>query len=493
MRARGMNLLRNLGTVALCAAVMSTSTSFAAQSEQTTPPAPAAPRSVKFPQPVETTLPNGLRVVAVEHTGVPVVTAELMIRSGGEVDPANLSGLADVTAGLLTKGTARRTAPQIAEAIDALGGSLNSDADWDVSTATVTVMSSKIGAALEILSDVVRNPVFSDEEIDRYRQQAIDDLTVTMAQPGPLATLVAARVLYGNAPYGHPLAGTPESLGRMKRDDIVKLHDEYYRPDNAILVIGGDISPATAFKLATELFGNWKRPATPLPVSAGGAGGGPSATARVVVIDKPDAGQAAVLLVRPGIKRSDAEYYRAIVANTVLGGGYSARLNQEIRIKRGLSYGASSRLDTRRDVGPFIASTQTKNESGAEVAGLLLAELTRLGSEAVAVDELTPRQATLTGNFARALETSQGLVGRIGNFALYGLDLNTANSFIAAIQKVNSADVQQLASTRLDAKGASIIIVGNASKFVDDLKKQFPNVEVIPVDKLNLESATLVK
>jgi zinc protease len=195
----------------------------------------------------------------------------------------------------------------------------------------------------------------------------LDQLRVALGQPGAIARFVASRVLYGSSPYGHPLSGTPESLARIKRDDIVKLHSTYYRPDNAILVMGGDIKPAAAFKLAEQLFGDWQKPSTPLPsITPTGKETRVKSAPRIVVIDKPDAGQAAVMLIRSGLQRSDADYFRGIVSNSILN-GFSGRLNQEIRIKRGLSYGAGSSLDVRRDVGPFAASAQTKNESGAEV------------------------------------------------------------------------------------------------------------------------------
>ena len=223
------------------------------------------------------------------------------------------------------------------------------------------------------------------------------------------------------------------------------------------------------------------------------AGDAMSAKPRVVVIDMPDAGQAAVVVARRGLKRTDSEYYRGIVANTVLGGGYSARLNQEIRIKRGLSYGAGSSLSARRDVGPFTASTQTKNESGAEVASLLMSELTRLSSEPIADLELTPRKAVLTGNFGRNLETTGGLVAQVANLALYGLSLDEINNYIKNVQAVSAGDVQKFAGTRIDQKGANLIIVGNSKLFLENLRKQFPNVEVISITDLDLNSAGLRK
>jgi zinc protease len=464
----------------------------AGQTPQATPPPPAPPRSVTFPKPVEQTLANGLRVVVIPRSNTPLISAVLVIKNGGEIDPLELPGLADMTANLLTKGTTTRDATRIAEEIESLGGTLESGARWDASTASVGVMSQRIDAAMAILADVIRNPTFKADEIERLRQQYIDNLTLAMGQPGSIARFVAARVVFGDSPYGHPISGTAESLARISRDDITKLHDRFYRPDNAILVIGGDITGANGFGLANRYFGDWKKPAAPMPDSNASMTAAAGKAGRIVVIDKPDAGQAAVYLARTGINRKDADYFRGIVANSVLS-GYSGRLNQEIRIKRGLSYGAASVLDTRRDVGPFIASAQTKNESGAEVADLLLGEINRLASAPPADAELTPRKAVLIGNFSRNLETVSGLVTQVASLALYGLSLDEINRYINNVQAITTADVQQFAGTKLDAKTSNIIVVGNAKAFLQALQKQFPNVEVIPITELDLNTALLRK
>lgn len=458
---------------------------------QATPPPPAQPRSVQFPKPLEKTLANGLRVIVIERKGTPLVAAQLIIRNGGEVDPAELAGLANMTADLLTKGTEKRTATQIAEAIEALGASLDSGARWDASRVNLNVMSSRVGPALEIFSDVVRRPTFKQDEIERLRQQTLDDLTVELGDPGSIARYVAARVVFGDAPYGQPLAGTPQTIARIARQDLTRFHSKYYRPDNAILVIGGDIKSVDAFKLAQQFFGDWKKPTetlSPMAPPKPPADIGP----RVVVVDKPDAGQAAVAVARTGIDRADADYFRGIVTNSVLS-GYSGRLNQEIRIRRGLSYGAGSSLDTRRNVGPFVASAQTKNPSAALVASLLLEEVKRLGSAAVPDVELNPRKAVVIGNFARNLETATGLVSQIGSLARYGISFDEINRYITNVQGVTARDVQRFAGSRLDAKGINVVIVGNASDFLPELRKQFPNVEVIPAAELDLNTARLRK
>lgn len=490
-----MNLLektcRKIFAAAAFAAFALACLSPSAFAQTATPPPPAAPRSPTFPAPVERTLKNGLRVVVVERANTPLATAMLMVKQGGEADPASLAGLADMTASLLTKGTKTRSAPQIVEQIEALGGSISSGARWDASTALVDTQSSRLAPALEILADVTRRPIFESEEIERLRQQYLDDLQVALGQPGSIARYAATRIVFGEEPYGHPLSGTPESLPQIKRSDIIKFHETYYRPDNAILVLGGDVRPADAFKLAEQFFGDWAKPAAALP-AAGGAKKMNAAAAkpRVVVIDKPDAGQAAVVVARLGINRSDADFFRGLVTNSVLS-GYSGRLNQEIRIKRGLSYGAGSLLEVRRDVGPFSASAQTKNQSGAEVADLLLGEVSRLATGDVPEAELVPRKAVLIGGFARNLETINGLVSQVATLALLDLKFDEINRYIPGVQAVTAADIRRFAAGRLGAQGTNIVVVGDAKEFLPALRKKYPNVEVIPVAELDLNRVTL--
>ncbi|HKG15919.1 MAG TPA: pitrilysin family protein [Pyrinomonadaceae bacterium] len=459
---------------------------------QATPPPPAAPRPVTVPKPVERTLRNGLRVIVVEHHATPLVAAQVLVKNGGEVDPENLSGLSDMTAELLTKGTKTRTAPQIAQEIEALGGELNSGAGWDASRATVNVLSAKAEPAMTILADVVRNPVFQQEEIERLRQQYTDSISVGMNSPGTLASWVASRVVFGDEPYGHPVSGTAESVERIKREDVAALHSKYYRPANAILVIGGDIKADEAFRLAEKSFGDWANPSTPPTESVYVTARQGEAKQRIVVVDMPGAGQAAVLFARRGIARTDPDFFSGIVANSVLS-GYSGRLNQEIRIKRGLSYGARSSLDVRRNAGPFVASAQTKNQSGAEVASLLVGELTRLSSEPVVEAELTPRKAVLIGGFGRTLETTEGIVAQIASLALYGLNLGEINNYVTNVQAVTAPQIQKFAGSRLGVADSNIVIVGDAKDFIEPLRKQFRNVEVIKREELDLNSGSLRK
>src|SRR2546423_783604 len=388
MRNKAWSVILATSIFAMCAV------SSLAQTAQATPPPPTAPHSTVFPKPVEKNLPNGLRVIVIPRSEMPLVTAQLLIKSGGEVDPSDMAGVADMTASLLTRGTSTKSATQIAEAIEALGGTLNSGAGWDSSSVITSVLSSRIGPALEIVSDVVRNPAFKDEEIERLRRQSLNGLRNALGTPASIARFAAGRVVFRDSPYGHPLSGTPESLPRLKREDIVRIHDMFYRPDNAILVIGGDMTPQNGFDLAEKYFGNWQKPSTPMPELVLVTPASDANNRRIIVVDMPTAGQAYVLAARTAINRDNPDFFPGIVSNAVLS-GYSGRLNWEIRVKRGLSYGAGSSLDTRRSAGAFFATASTKNESGAEVSALTLGEISKLAADGVAQTELTPRQASL--------------------------------------------------------------------------------------------------
>lgn len=459
-----------------------------AAAQQVTPPAPSTPRDPRLPQPVEKTLANGLRVIVVPKHDIPLVAARLMVKTGAAADPAGKEGLAALTATVLTQGTKTRTAEQIARGVEALGATLDAGASWDSSSINISVMPSNLRRALGYVADVARNATFAKDELERERAQAIDALQVELQQPRSLAAVAASRLIFGAAPYGHNLGGTPASLAKIAPADLVRFHAAHYRPDNAVFVIAGDIRPEAAFTLAQDTFGSWKRGGATRPAAVRVQ---EPPKPRVVVIDMPEAGQAGVVVGRRGIRRTDPAYMQALVANAVLGGGYSSRLNQEIRIRRGLSYGAGSAFDVRADAGPFTARTETKNESAAEVVGIMVGEMSQLSAADVPETELTPRKASLIGDFAMSLETTAGIVNRISALALYGLPLSDINRYISGVQAVTAADVRRFATANLSGKDVNVVVVGDARQFLEPLKKQFGEVEVIPAAELDLGSPTL--
>jgi zinc protease len=462
----------------------------AAADKRQAPPPIAAPVQPVLPKPAERVLANGLRVIVARSSDLPLVTADLTVMTGGFADPPSLSGAAAMTAEMLTEGTTTRSAQDIARQVEELGATLESAASSEASSVTLNVMPDKLAAGMAIMADVAKHPAFKPEELDRQRQLALDNIQVAYQRPGSLAGLATAPVVFAGTPLGHVSRGAAASLGRMTPADLAAIHRAGYRPDNAVLVLTGDITAEQGFALAQQAFGDWVRPTTPVPAIPTIT---PHAQTRTLVIDLPGAGQASVNVAKVGIARSDPDYYTGIVANTVLGGGYSARLNEEIRIKRGLSYGASSSLAASRTTGLFRASAQTKNESAPQVVDLIVGEMKTLAATAPTAAELTARKSVLVGEFGRDLATTDGLADILGNLAVYGVPLDEITRYTANVEAVTPTQVQTFAGRVLDPAASDIIIAGDAKVFLPALKAKNPNVEVIPVDQLDLDSPTLRK
>ncbi len=451
------------------------------------PPTPAAPVAAKLPAAKERKLANGLRVIVASKRDVPLISAELRVLSGASGDPASKGGVASLTADVLTKGTKTRSATEIARQIESLGASLSASAGPDSSGVSLESRADRIADAMTVMADVVRNPAFAAPEVERQRQQTLDGLQVALRQPGTVARYAMSRLLFGLGPYGS--VASPVSIAAIKPDDLVAFHGAHWRPDNALLVITGDVAEADGFKLAETYFGDWPQPKTAM-------GAGPDASMAVkgtkaIVIDLPKSGQAAVTFGMRGIARSDGDYFPAVVINSLLGGGYSSRLNQEIRIKRGLSYGAGSSLSARVAPGPIVALAQTRNDAAVQVVDLMALELQRLGQAPATAAELGARQANLIGSFGREVETASGLSDELAELAAFGLPLSKLSSYVADVSAVTPDQAKAAAARLYNPKNATLVVVGDGAVFYNALKKKRPDVQRIPIDKLNLDSATL--
>ena len=434
------------------------------------------------------TLANGLEVFVARKPGLPLVSARLSLPAGSAHDPSGKAGLANMTAALLTQGAAGRSAPEIAAQIEQLGADIGTSPGADFTTVYANAPADVFPQAMAILADLARRPDFAGEELERQRDQALDGLRIQLSSPGPVGTAAVARVVYGDAPYGAPGGGTLSSLPALTREDVVAFHAGRYSPVGAKLVFSGDITAGQARALAEQTFGDWNASAAaPGIASRAGAASPP----RVVVIDQPGAGQAAVFVARRSIARDNADYFPLTLGNTLLGGSFTSRLNQEIRIKRGLSYGTRSGLGVRLDTGAFTASAQTRNDAAVEVAGLILAELTRLATTLPTGSEMTTRQAILTGAFGSSLETVDGLGSLVAGLALYDLPMSDLAAYAGRVRAITPEQVQAAFAEHLPASEASLVIVGDAATFIEALRARYPNVEVIPPTGLNLDSASL--
>lgn len=459
----------------------------APEGQRAQPPAPAAPVSARIPGASERTLANGLRVIVASNRALPLISADLRVASGSASDPQGRAGVAGLTADLLPRGTQTRSATEIAREIESLGAGIGAGAGVDSSAVSMQTRSDRAEQAFTVFADVVRNPAFAGEELDRARQQSLDGLMVALSEPGSIAGMAMTRAIYGEAPYGAVVSAN--TLQAITTQDAQTYHATYWRPDNVVLVITGDVSAEEGFALAERHFGSWPRPATARPAAPDASAY--AASARTIVVDLPGTGQAAVSMGMRGVSRQDTDYFPLLVANNVLGGGYSARLNLEIRIRRGLSYGAGSSLQARMAPGPIVASAQTRNDAAVQVYELMRAEIARIGAEPAPAAELNARKAVLIGSFGRSVETTAGLAGQISTLALFGLPPERLNTYVADVTAVTPEQARAAAARYFVLDRADVVVVGDAQHFYSGLRRLRPNAERIPVDELNLDREAL--
>lgn len=459
------------------------------EGERQAPPAPTAAPVVAKAQLVEAKLANGIPLVSAKTGDVPIATITVVLPGGSATDPADKAGLSSLAAGIAEKGTPTRTATQIAAALESLGASLSASPGVDGSFVSLTAPVANLDAAGEILSDVIRNASYPQDELDRERKRSIDGLQVALKDPGSLGGMVAGRVFYGGSPYGS--VATVNTLPRITREDLVSWRTNWWHPSTAKIIVSGGIEPAAAKAVTEKLFGSWTSqvPARALPANPAGDALAPT----TVVIDMPEAGQASVIVGVRAPARSSDDYYPLVLANAVLGAGSNGRLFDEVRTKRGLSYGAYSSFASRADDSILTASAQTKNETADEVSQIILDEMGKLASVPAGDDAIEKRRLFLGGSYTRALESSSGFNSIVAGLVLQGIEPGEAARFAERLSAVSPAAAATVAGRLTDPAKASLVIVGNASAFLDDLKKIRPNVTVIKAADLDLDSANLVK
>ncbi|HEY4597791.1 MAG TPA: pitrilysin family protein [Thermoanaerobaculia bacterium] len=455
-----------------------------------TPPPPAPAKEIRFPAFQEKTLANGLHLVVIEQHEQPLVSLRMLLNAGKAYEPEGKAGLANATAALLTKGTATRSAQQIAQTIDFVGGHLDANAGTEAGYVDLGVTSDQLDLGFDLVADVVLHPTFPQDELERWRRQAVNGLQIDLQDASYVATTAVTRLIFGDYPYGRPAGGTPESLTGLTRDDLVAFHKRHFIPSQTILAIVGDVKPADAFARAERAFSSWPK-GTPSELPRFDVK--PPVKARIVVIDKPDAVQTEIRLGQVGIAQRDPSLYAAEVYNSVLGGSASARLYEEIRRKRGLSYGASSFFLEESQPGFFEISTFTKTESTADALALAFGVLRGLREKPVPEAELGAAKTYITGAFPLEVETANGIATKVLEAMHFGLGREFLESYNDRISKVGAADVQRFAETRIHPEQMTVVLVGNAAKFTDALRKTYGEVEVIPIAEVDLARADLRK
>ena len=452
------------------------------------PPAPLAAREVQFPPYEIRTLANGLRVVAVLHHEQPVVSLRLLVGAGSASDPPGTPGVANLLASVLDQGTTTRTAQEIAETIDTIGGGLAMGAGPDLTFANAVVMKDSFGLVMDLLADVVRHPALDPTEIERQRQQIASGLRVNYEDLDFVAGVVFNRLVYGFHPYGKPQFGSMESLGQISRDDLRAFHETYFAPNVSILAIVGDLTAEEAFDAAERVFGDWERqeiPATSMTEP-------PPPTRRIIVIDRPGAVQTEIRAGHLGVPRKHADYMALDLAVKILGGEGSNRLHRVLRAERSLTYGAEARMHTLKDTGDIEADTDTRSAATAEAVRLVIEEFWRLQRQRVHPRELSEAQAYLSGSFPLQIETPDAIAVRVLNVLFYDLDLEELQTYRERVTAVTVDDIQRVAREYLKPDRLSIVMVGDAATFIDDLPGVgLTNVERVALEELDLSAFEL--
>jgi len=452
------------------------------------PPRPLAARGVDFPPYQMRTLDNGLQVVVVSHHEQPSVTLRLLIKAGAAHDPQGKPGIASLTAGLLDQGTATKGAQEIASAIESVGGGIGVGAGNDLTFVNAVVLKNDLTLALDLVSDIVRNAVFSQGELDRMRPQLLSSMQVSYDDPDYIAGVVFDRLVYGFHPYGRPSAGTPETAAVIARDDLVAFHKTFYVPSNAILAVVGDVTADDAFARVERAFGAWTAPPAPAVTFPEA----PPPTRRVVVVDKPGAVQTEIRVGHLGVPRNHPDYMALNLAIRILGGEGANRLYGVLRSDRGLTYSASAEMEALKQAGAFMAETDTRTEATGQSLRLIVDEFWRLQREQVGSRELQGAQDYMAGSFPLTIETPSAIALQVLNQLFYGLDLQELESFRERVYAVTPEEIQRVAAKYLAPDRLSVVLVGDAAKFTGQLKSVgFTEFEQIPASALDLGAASL--
>lgn len=440
-----------------------------AQVDRTKPPTLAPPPALKLPAVQTTVLPNGLVLAVVEMHKVPVVDVQLWVEAGAARDPSTAPGLATFTATMLQQGAGARSALDVADEAAFLGAQLGTTAGFDGASASIHVPRRRLEAALDLLADVVLRPSFADSEVARQRELRAAQLVQQRDEPVSVANVAFPAIVYGREhPYGHPLNGTDSATARLGRESVAEFYRTYYRPNGARVLVVGDVTLAEARRLIAARFAGWERgdvPAFPSPAAA------PPAAARTVyLIDKPGAAQSVVRIGHLGPARTTPDWFALEVLNTILGGAFTSRLNQNLRETRGYTYGAFSQFVPRRLSGAFVALASVVTAKTDSSLIEFLKELRRIRDEAVTPPELAKAKAYLTLGLPGDFETTGGAAARFREILSFGLPLDYYDRYLDRITAVTAADVQRVARQYIDPDRFDIVVVGDKSKIEAGIK-----------------------
>ncbi len=437
-----------------------------------------APVLFDIPRPFETTLANGLRVIIFEDARLPLVSFRLAFNSGDANDPADATGRTSATMSMLTEGTENYSSLQLAEKIERLGAGIGASSSDDfaiISASSLSLYSSEI---LALIAEVVLRPTFPDDELDLYRRNTVEHLKFQRSQPGFLAGEQAARLVYGKHPYAtvSPNAADIESLDREK---LASFRAATLIPNNAMFIVVGDVKRDELIAELNEHFGDWQKG----NVMSSGLATPPDRTSRsLTIVDRQGSAQSSIVLTNLGIKRTDIDYFPVIVMNQVLGAGASSRMFMNLREEKGYTYGAYTRLGTKKLAGDFEATAEVRTPVTGDSLKEFFYELDRIRDDKIGDDEMADAKNFLTGVFPIRAETQEGLTNLVVNQHLYGLPDDYLQTYRENVDAVTAEDVQRVAIKHVRPDEMAIVIVGDAGEVLPQAKEYAETVEIFDTE-----------
>lgn len=429
-----------------------------AQIDRTKPPVLGPPPSVTLPPIITRQLSNGLKLMIVEQNELPVADFILVVGTGGTANPLNKEGLADLTANMLKEGAGRRSSLDIADQEAFLGVSIGAGSGWDATTISLNTPTAQLDSALALFADVALRPAFPSTEFERVRKDRLTAL-IQLKDEGPaIANRAYANILYGaQHPYGRPLSGTEASVAALAAGDLQQFYNMYYHPNNSTLIIVGDVKADVIQAKINSLFGSWQPLEQPAFQMAQFQRAG---TANIYLIDKPGAPQSSFRIGSIGVPRSTKDYFALDVLNTILGGSFTSRLNQNLRETKGYTYGAGSSFDMRKYEGPFTARAEIV---AAKTDSALIEFMKELNAirDTVPAAELAKAKRYLQLQLPSQFETTGDIAAALVPVAIFGLPLDYYNMYTNNIEQVTQADVQRAARQYINPAAVSIVIVGD--------------------------------
>ena len=411
-------------------------------------------------------LSNGMDLWMVEHRELPIVSMNMVFRTGSSNEPDNKVGVADFTSNLLDDGTATRSAADIANQLQSIGANMGSNSGWDSTTVSIQTLTKNLDSAIDIYADVVQNPAFPATELESLRRRSLLGLRQMRSNPNAISNIVYNKVLYGSHPYGR--SNSEATINAITRDDLVAYYGSTYRPNNATLIVVGSFDKAALKSKLERAFGGWKSG----DVSARSLGA-PKALdkAGIYLVDRPNSAQSVVSIGQVGVDRMNPDYFAISVMNRILGGGFTSRINMNLREDKGYTYGARSSFTFRRGAGPFSAGGDIQTAVTKEAIAEFMKELNGIrGDIPITQKELDYNKQGLIRQYPSGFETVGAISGQLSNLVVYGLPDSYFNDYIAKINAVTVADVNRVAKQYLDPSKMAIVIVGDRKVIEPGLK-----------------------